>query len=148
MKTIRIIIEKNEDGYWGYAENEKGITGGGKTVQTCKQDILDCIATLSQLNAASKPKFLQNNFTLVYRFDMESFFANYKGIITNSALERMTGINQKQLQHYASGHRKPRKTRRKKFNQLFTNWVRNYWQLSSDSTQSIPAKSTECNEEL
>jgi hypothetical protein len=113
-KIIRIVIEKNQDGFWGYAENEKGITGGGKTVQTCKQDILDCIATLSQLNAANKPKFLLNKFTLVYRFDMESFFANYKGIITNSALEKMTGINQKQLQHYASGHRKPRKNQAKK----------------------------------
>jgi len=29
----------------------------------------------------------------------------YKGIFTLSALERLTGINQKQLQHYASGLR-------------------------------------------
>lgn len=27
----------------------------------------------------------------------------YKGIIINAALERMTGNNQKQLQHYATG---------------------------------------------
>lgn len=29
MKTIKIIIERNEDGFWGYAENEKAIVGGG-----------------------------------------------------------------------------------------------------------------------
>jgi hypothetical protein len=31
----------------------------------------------------------------------------YKRIFTNVALERITGINQKQLQHYATGLKKP-----------------------------------------
>jgi predicted RNase H-like HicB family nuclease len=57
MKTIRIIIEKNEDGYWGYAENESGITGGGETVQACKQDILDCIDTFKLMTAKNRPTF-------------------------------------------------------------------------------------------
>jgi len=38
----------------------------------------------------------------------------YKGILSNSALERLTGINQKQLHHYASGLKKPRIEQRKK----------------------------------
>ncbi|MCA6514885.1 MAG: hypothetical protein ACOVOY_10015 [Sediminibacterium sp.] len=114
MKTIRIIIEKNEDGYWGYAENESGITGGGETVQACKQDILDCIDTFKLMTAKNRPKFLLSSYQLVYRFDAESLLAYYKGIFTNSALERLTGINQKQLQHYATGHRKPRPNQREK----------------------------------
>ena len=114
MKTIRIIIEKNDDGYWAYADNEEGITGGGETVQACKQDILDCIETMKEFNAENRPKFLRSPYTIIYRFDIESLFAYYKGIFTNSALERMTGINQKQLQHYASGLRKPRTQQMKK----------------------------------
>ncbi|MCF8370560.1 MAG: hypothetical protein K9H64_02985 [Bacteroidales bacterium] len=38
------------------------------------------------------------------------------GILSNSALERLTGINQKQMQHYASGLRKPREAQRQKNN--------------------------------
>ncbi|MFY7792482.1 MAG: hypothetical protein ACOVQS_01835 [Chitinophagaceae bacterium] len=114
MKTIRIIIEKNDDGYWAYADNEEGITGGGETVQACKQDILDCIETMKEFNDENRPKFLRSTYTIIYRFDIESLFAYYKGIFTNSALERMTGINQKQLQHYASGLRKPRTQQMKK----------------------------------
>ena len=114
MKTLRIIIEKNDDGYWAYADNEEGITGGGETVQACKQDILDCIETMKEFNAENRPKFLRSTYTIIYRFDIESLFAYYKGIFTNSALERMTGINQKQLQHYASGLRKPRTQQMKK----------------------------------
>jgi hypothetical protein len=45
---------------------------------------------------------------------MESLLNYYKGIFTNDALERITGINQKQLQHYASGYRKPREAQVKK----------------------------------
>ena len=114
MKTIRIVIEKNKDGFWAYAENEKGITGGGDTAQACKQDILDCIATMKEFDAANRPKFLNSEYSIVYRYDTESLFAFYKGIFTNAALERITGINQKQLQHYATGHRKPRVNQVKK----------------------------------
>lgn len=114
MKTIRIIIERNEDGFWGYAENEKAIVGGGNTVQECKQDILDCIETLKDFNTNNKPAFLEKEYELIYKFDTASLLSYYKGIFTNSALERITGINQKQIQHYASGHRNPRAEQRLK----------------------------------
>lgn len=127
MKTIRIIIEKNEDGYWGYAENESGITGGGETVQACKQDILDCIDTLKLMTAKNRPRFLLSSYQLVYRFDAESLLAYYKGIFTNSALERLTGINQKQLQHMLPVIENPDPTSVKKFRQLCTSWAANCW---------------------
>ncbi len=115
MKIIKIVIEKSKDGfYWGYAENEKGITGGGDTVQKCKQDILDCIETMKSFDGKNKPKFLNAAYDLVYKFDTESLLSYYKGIFTNSALEKVTGINQKQLQHYATGLKKPRPAQTKK----------------------------------
>ncbi|MFD1604707.1 type II toxin-antitoxin system HicB family antitoxin [Flavobacterium artemisiae] len=114
MKTIRIIIERKEDGFWGYAENEEAIVGGGETVQECKQDVLDCIETLKELDAANKPSFLDREYELIYKFDIPSLLSYYKGIFTNSALERITGINQKQIQHYATGHRTPRAEQRLK----------------------------------
>lgn len=121
MKTIKIIIERNEDGFWGYAENEKAIVGGGNTVQDCKQDILDCIETLKDLNQENRPAFLEKEYDLVYKFDTASLLSYYKGIFTNSALERITGINQKQIQHYASGHRNPRAEQRLKIENALHN---------------------------
>jgi predicted RNase H-like HicB family nuclease len=114
MKTIRIIIERNEDGFWGYSETEKGITGGGDTIQECKQDLLDCIETLKMLDTDNRPVFLDEAFEFIYKFDAESFFSYYKGVFTNSAFEKLTGINRKQIQHYASGHRKPKEETTKK----------------------------------
>jgi len=121
MKKIKIIIERNEDGFWGYAENEKSIVGGGETVQKCKQDVLDCIETLKELDRNNRPGFLDKEYELVYKFDTPSLLNYYKGIFTNSALERITGINQKQIQHYASGHRSPRLEQRLKIENALHN---------------------------
>lgn len=62
----------------------------------------------------SIPKILRKDYDIVYRFDNQSLLDYYWGIFTNVALERITGINQKQLQHYASGLKKPRPAQVKK----------------------------------
>jgi len=112
MKTVKIIIERSEDAYWAYAENVEGINGAGDNVQEVKQSVLDCIEIVKGYD--NVPKVLQSNYTLVYKFDTESFFKYYKGIFNKSGLERLTGISQSQLQHYASGIKKPRPAQAKK----------------------------------
>lgn len=114
MKKIKIIIEQNKDGYWAYAENVEGITGGGDTIQACKKDVLDCIETMKEFDAKNRPAFLGKPYELIYKFDMVSLLAYYKGIFTNAAFERITGINQKQVHHYAAGIKKPKAEQRKK----------------------------------
>ena len=42
--------------------------------------------------------------------DVKSLLTIYKGIFSKSGLERLTGINQKQLWHYANGTSQPRRT--------------------------------------
>src|SRR5580765_4633934 len=107
MKKIKIIIERSTDGlFWAYAESNKlNITGGGATVEACKQDVLSCIEILKELRQFP----IEGAFELIYKYDMESLLNYYKGIFSNASLERLTGINQRQLQHYSTGHRKPRK---------------------------------------
>lgn len=115
MKTIKIIIEKSSDSYGAYAENVTGIYGAGDSAEDCKQSILDAIETIKTLDNNQIPSILKGDYEIIYKFDSESFLSYYKGIFTNSALERMTGINKKQIQHYASGHRKPKEVTIKKF---------------------------------
>jgi len=115
MKKIRVVLEKTKDGYSAYAENVDGIYGGGDTAEEAKQSIEDAIVLFKKYNNAETiPAILKGNYSLVFRFDPESLFNYYKGIFSNSALERITGINQRQIQHYASGHKKPREAQLKK----------------------------------
>lgn len=114
MKEIRVIIEKSADSYGAYSENVSGIYGAGDTPSECKQSILDAIETIKTFDQDEIPKVLKGKYKITYKFDTESLLNYYQGIFTNSAFERLTGINQKQIQHYSTGLHKPRKETREK----------------------------------
>lgn len=114
-KKIKIIIERSDDSYSSYAENVPGIYGQGNTVDEAKESALAGIDLLKKYNQDENvPAILKGDYEIVFKFDAESFLNFYKKIFTNAALERMTGINQKQFQHYASGLKKPRLAQVKK----------------------------------
>ncbi len=120
MKQVKIIIEKSKDLYSSYAENVEGIYGGGETPEKAKQSVIEAIRLLKRYNKPEKiPPILKGNYELIFRFDTVSLLNYYKKIFTNAALERMTGINQKQIQHYSSGLKKPRAAQAKKIELAF-----------------------------
>ncbi|MEO8772661.1 MAG: hypothetical protein ABI402_21375 [Ferruginibacter sp.] len=113
MNTINVIIERSNDMFSAYAENVEGIYGGGDTIDEVKQSIEDSIELYKSYNK-DLPAIIKGKYKLSYKFDTESFIQFYKGIFTNAALERLTGINQKQIHHYATGFKKPRPAQAKK----------------------------------
>lgn len=115
MTKINVIIEKSADSYSAYGEKVVGIYGMGDTVQEAKESALKSLRLFMENNTDENiPKELKGEYALVFKFDTASFFDYYKGIFTNAGLERITGINQRQLQHYASGLKKPRPAQSKK----------------------------------
>lgn len=109
MKQVKIIIERSKDAYWAYAENIEGVNGVGDTVEKAKQSALEGLQLQKELGNIPAAKY-----QIVFKFDPQSLLNYYNKIFTNAALERMTGINQKQIQHYATGLKKPRPTQSKK----------------------------------
>ncbi|MBT0552519.1 type II toxin-antitoxin system HicB family antitoxin [Riemerella anatipestifer] len=117
MKTIKVIIEKSSDGFFGaYAENVEGIYGSGEDVKAVKQSILDAIETNKEIG-----NFTYSDYQIKYCFDAESLLQYYKGILSNPTFEQLTGINQKQIHHYATGLKKPRKAQRQKIQDALHN---------------------------
>jgi len=114
MAVIKIIIEKTSNFYSAYAENVEGIYGTGATVLKTKESILKSLELYVEYNKKKLPKILQGDYSVKYRFDAQSLLNYYKGIFTNASLEKITGINQKQIQHYASGLKKPRELQKRK----------------------------------
>ena len=109
MKQIKIIIEKSEDFFWAYAVKLEGVTAGGETVQEAKKEIEESITIQKELG-----NIPNEDYQLTYKYDTESFLQYYKGLLSNPALERLTGINQKLIHQYAVGLKKPREAQRKK----------------------------------
>lgn len=115
MKILNIIIERSQDLFSAYAENAEGIYGSGETVHDAKLSILDSIEIIkNEFSEENIPEILKDDYEILYSFDVESLLNYYKKIFTNSALEKITGINQRQIQHYSSGLKKPRLPQLKK----------------------------------
>lgn len=115
MKTLRIIIERSSDFYDAYAENCEGLYGAGQTVEEAKENVLKGLELLvNNTEYKDLPEILKKEYIITYRFDTQSFLNYYDKIFSKPALEKLTGINQKQLHHYASGLRKPREQQRRK----------------------------------
>lgn len=115
MKTLKIVIEKSADYFDAYAENCEGVYGAGSTVSEAKNNVLYGINLLKE-NADSQtlPAILKGDYTIQYKMDTQSFLNYFDKIFSKPALEALTGINQKQLHHYASGLKRPREKQRKK----------------------------------
>ena len=112
MKKIEAIIERANDGtYSVFCVNEM-FSGMGDTAEKAKADMIGlmkfCKETALEENRPY-PAILDEEFDVVYKFDTESLLKYYAGVITPAALERLSGIHQKQLWNYLHGRSKPRK---------------------------------------
>lgn len=111
MRTLNVIIERSENNYSAYLQEVDGVIAVGKSVAEIKQSLIEAIDVLIESCnelGCEIPMELQGDYTLSFKMDVRSVLDFYSNIFTKAALERITGINQKQLWHYASGERVPR----------------------------------------
>jgi predicted RNase H-like HicB family nuclease len=117
MRTLHAVIERAEHNYSAYVEEVDGVGGVGDTLDEVKKSLEEGLIVLKDdcLEFGYQvPEALVDDYQLVFRMDTRSFLQMYCKIFTKSALERLTGINQKQLWHYANGLSKPRPAQVKK----------------------------------
>ena len=108
MKTIKVIIERAEHNYSAYLDGVDGIVATGSSVEEIKMNMYEAINALIDECKEFGCEELTGDYELVFKMDVKSLLDFYSGIFSKAGLERITGINQKQLWHYASGGRKPR----------------------------------------
>lgn len=109
-----ICVGASADHFGAYAENCEGVYAAGDTVEDVKNDVLEAIRLLKENNAeADLPELLRGDYEIEWKYDVQSLLKYYQGIFTNAGLERISGINQKQLWNYANGISKPREKARK-----------------------------------
>lgn len=117
MTTLHAVIEWADTNYSAYVEELTGVGGVGDTLDEVKKSLEESLVVLKEAcieYGDPVPEELQDEYKIVFRMDTKSFLQMYCKVFTKSALERMTGINQKQLWHYANGLSKPRPAQVKK----------------------------------
>jgi hypothetical protein len=112
MRKIKAFIERGNDGSYGvYTDIKKdkmtyAINGDGSTAKEAMADFYGAYADMkTYYQEVSKP-FEEVEFD--FHYDVASFLSYYSKVLTLSGLERLTGVNQRQLGHYANGVRRPR----------------------------------------
>lgn len=83
-----------------------GLLGQGNTVNEAIEDFLS-VWKIWKSYLLKKGKKFPDNLECVFKYDVPSFLAYYKGKLSLSGLGKLTGINPKQLNHYVTGVRKP-----------------------------------------
>ncbi len=117
MKQIQAIIERNADGGFGVYCTDEMFSGMGETAEAAKQDMMDAMqhyVDSCREDGFQYPAWLDGEYQIVYKFDTQSLLQYYAGIITPTALGRLSGINPKQLWSYMNGKSKPREPQVKK----------------------------------
>ena len=110
MEKILMIIEKSKDFYDAYSENCDGIYAAGNTLDEVKNDVEKAIELIKKNLPEEKwPKQIKGECEIEWKFDVPSFLEYFKDYISLSGLEKITGINQKQLSNYLNHRSKPRK---------------------------------------
>ena len=109
MKKVIVTVELSENNYSAYLESLPGCVSTGKTFEDLKKNIAEAVEFhLEGMCEDGEEIPFSADYELVYKFDAESLLNHYNGIFTNAAMQRLTGINQRQLQRYASGVSQPR----------------------------------------
>jgi hypothetical protein len=109
---VKAFIERGTDGTYGvYIDLEEnrlnyGVIGNGNTAKEAINDFMCCYDDMKKSFEKDNVTFQEIEIEFVY--DVASFLNYYSKVFSKAGLERITGINQKQLGHYASGIKRPR----------------------------------------
>lgn len=110
MEKIIMVIEKSSDFYDAYSENCEGIYAAGGSIDDVKKDTEAAIGIIKRDYPESEwPAPLRGEYEIEWKMDVQSFLEYYKDYLSLSGLEKITGINQKQLSNYLNRRSKPRR---------------------------------------
>ena len=111
MKNLQVIVEYAGDNLSAYI-NDLPIVAVGKNLNDIKRDITEAIQVYKESCAelgVEISDLVKGEYELTFVIDATTFINSDSNIFTKAALSRITGINERQLWHYAAGLHKPRK---------------------------------------
>ncbi len=113
MEKIIIEVGKTSNGYCASCPLLEGwvvaVTGNFDELKKEVLESIDFYVECAKEDGDEYPAVFDTEYTIEYKFDIESLLYFYRKVFTKAALEHITGINQKQISNYACGRAKPRK---------------------------------------
>ena len=112
MTKVNVVIERGKEGlYSAYMDNDNfdfGLNAQGDTVDEALEEFH---VVYKEMKALYKDEGnVMPELEFVFKYDLPSFLDYYANVFSKPALERITGINQKQFFHYLTGQNPSKKT--------------------------------------
>ena len=117
MEKVTVLIEYTGNNFCAYAPILLGCVSTAGTLDEMKKNIKEAITFHVESSLEFNdpiPEVFKGPYELEYKLSIEALLNAYSDVFTKAALSRITGINERQLWHYASGMRKPRPQQRKR----------------------------------
>ena len=117
MEKVVVEIYYTGNNYCAHAPALMGCVSTATTLDEMKKNIKEAIVFHVETSLEENnfiPEVFKGHYELEFKISTEVLLNAYSNIFTKAALSRITGINERQLWHYASGMRKPRPAQRKR----------------------------------
>ena len=108
MKILEVTIENAGKNLSAYIQDIPGIITVGNNINDINKNIKEALKLYLEDND-NPPELLLGEYELKFKVDTALFIVLYSDIFTKAALSRITGINQRQISHYAANLHKPQK---------------------------------------
>jgi len=110
MEKIIMMVGASKDMLGAYSDNCDGIYAEGDTIEDVQADTYRAIEGIKRnLPEERWPEQIKGDFEIEWKFDVPSFLEYYGSIMSLSGMEKLTGINQKQLSNYLNHRAVPRR---------------------------------------
>lgn len=116
MKTVEAIVEYSDKNLSAYIDGAP-IAVVGDSISEIEKNMREAVSLyVESCKELGIPvaDILQGEFELKFKVDAATLINSYSSVFTKAALSRITGINERQLWHYAAGVHRPRKAQLKK----------------------------------
>ena len=113
MEKVDITINVAPDGFYSaYCNDHPALFGSGETPEAARKELEETLRLTKEDGrdaAFIYPDWLDGDYEFAIHWDVRTMLEYYSGVITPTALGKLSGIHPKQLWAYQHGMSKPRK---------------------------------------
>jgi len=111
MEKVIVEVFYSGNNYSAHIPILPGCVTTGNTIEEIERYMKEATEAHVELSLEDNDpisEVFKGEYELVFKLSTEALLNAYSGIFTKAALSRVTGINERQLWHYAAGLKKPR----------------------------------------
>ena len=109
MKTLKVIVSKAGIGVSAHLPEVDGYVIARDSIEKLKRDLLAGITFhIEGLYEEERAEWMNDTYTFEYVFqDIPTLLEGYNGLINQTSLARISGINESLMRQYVAGIKKP-----------------------------------------